>query len=309
MKWVFVASLVLAAAFYKIGVARYLAENPLALHNTQTRYIIVSKVLVPIVGCAVLVSAALADFGDIICSWKAPTRAGFTSCCRGLAWDGKYLWCNVSYSPGESSDIYRCVPTTGSAISSFHTYYLYNKVSGAANYRKYRGVDIIELLVYYQFEREQYIYRANFKGEILRSLKITNPPYVLGIADDGTNNWVVGMTSGYLPGVFKLNSTGSAISSFGLRDATYRGIAIQGDFFWVSVEDMGPYETFGAYKVRPGGSIAASFGRFGQLIFDCTYENNHLWIVTDNNIVRCVDVSNAPAVLPASVGRIKVLFK
>ncbi len=258
---------------------------------------------------ALAITPALADFGDVICSWKAPTKPGYWSTCRGLAWDGKYIWCNCRYGTGMSSDIYRCVPSTGSTVSSFHTYYPYGKTSGAANYRKYRGVDIIELLVYYEIERERYIYRLNFKGKILGSVRVTNPPYLIGIADDGTDNWVVGLTSAYLPGVFKLNSAGSVVSSFNLRDATYRGIAIQGDFFWLSVEDMGPYETFGAQKIRPGGSIAASFGRFGQSIFDCTYENKHLWIVTDNNIVRCVDVSNAPAVAPASVGRIKALFR
>jgi hypothetical protein len=258
---------------------------------------------------ALAITPALADFGDIVCSWKAPTKTGYTPYCLGLAWDGKYIWCNCRYGTGMSSDIYRCIPSTGSPISSFHTYYEYNKISGAANYRKFGSVDIIELVVYYQYEREQYIYRLNFKGEILGTVKIQRPPYVIGIADDGADNWAVGLNSGYLPGVYKLNSAGSAISSFGLREADYNGIAIQGDFFWVSVEDNGQYETYGAYKVRPGGSIAASFGHFGQTILDCTYENNHLWLVTDNNIVRCVDVSNAPAVAPASLGRVKALFR
>lgn len=268
-----------------------------------------SKVLVAIVGCAVLVSAALADFGDIICSWKAPTRAGFTSYCRGLAWDGKYLWCNVRYSPGESSDIYRCVPSTGSAVSSFHTYYYYGKISDGANYRKYRGADCIELAVYDQLDRFSYIYRANFKGEIIERVRVVNPRWFVSLAYDGTYNWLLGTTTTYKPALFKLNSAGSMVYSFNLPDAEYHGVAIQGDFFWVSVMYSGQYPTFGAYKVLTGGSVVASFGGFGQLIFDCTYENNHLWIVTDNNIVRCVDVSNAPAVLPASVGRIKVLFK
>lgn len=254
---------------------------------------------------ALAVAPALAEFGDVLCSWKAP---GSDPYCIGLAWDGKYIWCNSRYG-SSASNIYRCVASTGSPISSFHTCYAYNKVSGAANYRKYRGVDIIELIVHYQYEREQYIYRLNFKGEILGSVKIQRPPYVNGITDDGTNNWAVGLNSGYLPGVFRLDSAGSVTSSFGVLDASYRGIAIQGGFFWLSVEDPGMYETYGAYKVCPGGSIAASFGRFGQSILDCTYENNHLWIVTDRNIVRCVDVSNAPAVAPASAGRIKALYR
>ena len=258
---------------------------------------------------AIWASPALAEFGDVLCSWKAPTKPGYWSTCRGLAWDGKYIWCNCRYGSGYSSDIYRCIPSTGSPVSSFHTYYEYNKISGAANYRKLRGVDIIELLVLHEFERQRYIYRLNFKGEILGSVKVTSPPYVLGIADDGTNNWVLGLTSAYLPAVFRLNSTGSAVSSFGLRDAQYGGIAIQGDFFWLSVDDRGQYPTKGAYKIRPGGSIAASFGQFEDLIFDCAYENNHLWIVTDNNVVRCVDVSNAPAVSPASLGKVKALFR
>ena len=258
---------------------------------------------------ALAITPALAEFGDVICSWKAPTKSGYTPYCRGLAWDGKYIWCNCRYGTGMSSDIYRCIPSTGSPVSSFHTYYEYNKISGAANYRKLRGVDIIELLVLHEFERQRYIYRLNFKGEILGSVKVTNPRYVWGIADDGTDNWVVGATSAYLPGVFKLNSAGSAVSSFGLPDAEYYGIAIQGDFFWVSVINNGQYPTYGAYKIRRNGSIVASFGGFQRFVFDCAYENNHLWLVTDNNIVRCVDVSNAPAVAPASLGKVKALFR
>lgn len=267
------------------------------------------KIIFVAVLSALAVAPALADFGDVLCSWKAPGPPGFIPYCHGLAWDGKYIWCNSRYGGGGSSYLYRCISSTGSPVSSFYTYYGDNKTSSTANYRNLRGVDIIELMVYSLSERQEYIYRLNFKGEILGSVKVTNPPYVLGIADDGTNNWAVGLDSGYLPGVFKLNSAGSVTSSFAIREAQYGGIAIQGDFFWLSVDDRGQYPTSGAYKIRPGGSIAASFGRFGQLIFDCTYENSHLWLVTDNNIVRCVDVSNAPAVAPASLGRVKALFR
>ena len=261
---------------------------------------------------AIWASPALADFGDVLCSWRAPGPLGYDLYCRGLAWDGKYIWCNSDHGGAGNTYLYRCISSTGSPVSSFRTYYEYNKVSGTTNYRKLRGIDIIELLVYYQYEQERYIYRLNFKGEILGSVKITSPPYVDGITDDGTDNWVLGFDSAYQPGVYKLNSTGSATSSFAIPDAQYGGIAIQGDFFWLSVDYRGQYPTRGAYKIRTGGSIAASFGgreQFGDLIFDCAYENNHLWIVTDNNIVRCVDVSNAPAVAPASLGKVRALFR
>jgi len=105
--------------------------------------------------------------------------------------------------------------------------------------------------------------------------------------------------------VYKMTAAGSLVSSFVVnKPGLASGITKQGDFFWLSV--TGIEDFCGAYKCRGNGSVVASFGTGAPL--DCTYENNHLWIAFSST-VRCYDVSNAPAVLPASVGRIKVLFK
>ena len=66
-----------------------------------------------------------------------------------------------------------------------------------------------------------------------------------------------------------------------------------------------PYS--GVYKTRPNGSVVASFETFGTSI-DCTYEGKRLW-VCDGNRIYCYDVSNAPAVAPASLGKVKALFR
>jgi hypothetical protein len=44
-------------------------------------------------------------------------------------------------------------------------------------------------------------------------------------------------------------------------------------------------------------------------MYDCTFDGKYLWLVADSKMVYCCDVSNAPAVQPASVGRIKALYR
>ena len=96
---------------------------------------------------------------------------------------------------------------------------------------------------------------------------------------------------------------------FTLRSAFYGFTCF---FRHSSINGITPTRAFAAstrdvHVTRANGSVVASFGTWGKPE-DCTYENNHLWVAVHSKVF-CYDVSNAPAVLPASVGRIKALFK
>ncbi|UCH78258.1 MAG: hypothetical protein JSU81_11145, partial [Candidatus Coatesbacteria bacterium] len=133
--------------------------------------------------------------------------------------------------------------------------------------------------------------------------------YFSSLTFDGVNYWVVRPMK-TTNEIYKLTETGSVISSFmAWKHGGARGIAKQGDFFWLSCEDN--YRIpffFGAAKVNTSGTVVATF-EVGQTMYDCAYENNHLWVGGNSRYVYCFDVANAPAVAPASLGRVKALFR
>ncbi len=257
---------------------------------------------------ALVAAPALADFGDIICSWDMPYRSSSADDCRGLAWDGRYVWCARDTYLFDDV-MFRCRASDGSVVSSFIIPFR-SKFNGMC-YRQFRGENVLELVVH--DNNNPLLARINFRGQVVDRLGVSLPPgsYVWSVCYDGANNWVVVPEYPERNIVYKLNTSGSAVSSFVVRGMTGgRGIDRQHDFFWISVNyTEGRPGFFGALKTKANGSIAASFGGWYQTVYDCCYENNHVWIVTSSIRVLCVDVSNAPAVAPASVGRIKALFK
>ena len=133
----------------------------------------------------------------------------------------------------------------------------------------------------------------------------------VGLYFDGVNFWACRIIDDH-SNVFKLTANGSLLSSFRLSEPGYaQGICKQADFFWLSIDDHGTSSIEGGYKVKPNGSVVASFESpyFFTPMYDCTFDGKYLWIATRTNRVCCCDVSNAPAVVPASVGRVKALFR
>jgi hypothetical protein len=248
---------------------------------------------------ALAAGAAFADFGDIVRSWGVP-RGGV---CWGVAWDGEYIWCNVSYSVGPDM-MYRCRPSGGGVVSSFET--------GCGNFIQGRGIchrlwssrPALEMAVRDTISDESFLYRYYFNGSVVNRMRVRLPGNARfeSVYFDGSNDWVCDPDDNGSK-IYKIDGQGAPISSFTLNKAgrTY-GITKQGDFFWFTVG--GPT---GAYKTRANGSVVASFGLLGEPR-DCTSEDNHLW-VSIGSTVFCYDVSNAPAVVPASVGRVKALFR
>ncbi|MEE8638787.1 MAG: hypothetical protein V3T41_00090, partial [bacterium] len=180
--------------------------------------------------------------------------------------------------------------------------------------RRWQGQPCLEVAVWDDYTDTQYVYRLNFKGEIIGSFVVNLPgsglDYISSVVFDGSYYWVTEPDADESK-VYKLNNSGAVLASFIVnRTGRANGICKQGDFLWLSLDDFhGNF--YGACKARPNGSIAASFSnrRFTQFTYDCTFDGKYLWLVTYNKMVYCCDVSNAPAVAPASVGRIKALYR
>jgi len=271
-----------------------------------------SVILLAIIA-ALAAGAAFADFGDIVRSWEAPWVEGSGgTACEGIAWDGEYIWCNCDYSRIRPR-IYRCLASNGSVVSWFASPFIVDRSARGMNCRRWQGQPCLEIAVWDDYEDIQYVYRLNYKGEILGKFAVNLPnpsPYLSSVVFDGTYYWV---TYPDYDGsvVYKLNNRGTALSSFILdRAGAANGICKQGDFLWFTLDS--PSEMFfGACKARPNGSIVASFDntRFEDYMYDCTFDGEYLWLVAETRMVYCIDVSNAPAVAPASVGRIKALYR
>lgn len=245
--------------------------------------------------------AAFADFGEILKSWNTPKIGSIYGTCWGLGWDGEYIWCNVSHSYVEDW-IYRCMPSDGSVVSSFKSGFHNYLLGRGMCHRQWRGAPCLEVAVWDVRQEKPYLNRYRYNGSIVNSTLLPFTFWVPSVVFDATNDWVVRPVEGGSV-AFKLDGNGSPISSFTVkRPGPAYGLTKQVDFFWFVV---GGYMS--AYKTRSNGSVVASFATLGTAS-DCTYENKHLWVSTGSTIT-CYDVSNAPAVLPASVGRVKALFR
>ena len=269
-----------------------------------------SEILLAIIA-ALTAGAAFAGFGDVICSWRVPKKGSGLERCEGLAWDGTYLWCNVEHGSVYDPYMYRCRSSDGSVVSSFPSGFN-NYVRGFGMcHRKVRGVDVLEVIVWDSRPQQSSLYRYSFAGSITQRTEIRLPVSIHGVYYDGVSFWVTDPDeSGSY--VYRLNESGVPLSSFKVNQpGDANGVCKQADFLWFSIDYYGGPSFYGAYKARPNGSVVASFRprEFGQYSYDCTFDGEYLWVVSDSFMVFCVDVSNAPAVLPASVGRIKALYR
>jgi hypothetical protein len=261
------------------------------------------KIIFVAVLSALAVAPALAEFGEVIRSWYAPGKGN----CWGVAWDGEYIWCNVGRT-GDPDMMYRCVPSNGSVVSSFETVFSLFILGRTMCYRTWSGRPVLDVSVWDSIGEEDIIIRYYPNGSIADRTGVQLPggARMSGICFDGSNNWVTDPEE-VASKIYKLNDRGVPISSFTLnKPGNTMGITKQDDFFWFTISVHGSFSGF--YKTRSNGSVVASFKTSGSSSMDCTYENKHLW-VTDSDRVYCYDVSNAPAVAPASLGRVKALFR
>ena len=194
------------------------------------------------------------------------------------------------------------------------------------------GIDYHASYIYIG-DGHNYIYQTTTTGSLVNSLYVGNASWGIDRIDSGF--WCCNL-GGY---IFRLTTSGSILRSFEGPASPSNGITYGGDFLWLSVNRSilykltttgsvvntfylpaprtytglcwdAPYLWIASYRwisqITQLGSVVESFPVTGQL-WSVSSDGSYLWYST-NNWVYQVKV-NFAAVVPASLGRVKALFR
>jgi hypothetical protein len=243
-----------------------------------------------------LVSAATAfgALGDIVSSFRAPATQP-----RGLARANGVLFVLDYNSPNR---VYRLNPTNGSVTGSWPA--PYNTGNRGLAY-------IFGNNVYVGCWSNDTIYRCNSgTGSVIASWAVGHDPQ--GLAAVQTGDGGEGATSLYCsdssPSYFWRHhyTTGSVISSFAAPHSSIQDITYdhRNGLIW-------RYNSNVVYGITTTGSVKASFSWPGHGSYaGMAYHSQYLYIsATTQQYIYRVDCPNTVGVTPASMGKIKAVFK
>jgi len=237
-------------------------------------------------------SVAFGATGSILGSYKAPSNN-----IRGLAHSGTYL--HVLVHPNM---VYNVNPGNGSVLGSWAV------PSGSSN----RGLAYSATgNVWVGSYNNDVIYPCNWtSGSIIGSWAAGHDPY--GLAAQQTGDGGVGVTA-----IFSSDSAhsytwrhalnnGSILSSFPMPNSDYRDITYdqRNGLIWGA---YGP-NIFG-YSVAGAGSIVSSFEAPPSTSYGMAYYNSVLFIGCTNGYVYRVSCPATVSVEPASIGKVKALYR
>ncbi len=236
---------------------------------------------------AVAVATAAGAFADlsIISSWPSPGQRPY-----GVTYDGSYVW--VACSEAGKETMFKCHPGSGSVVSSFKVNT--TGLMSCAYDGKYLWVDALDPTLNY------YLYQMTDGGSILTSWK-SPLARTVGVAWDGTYLWL----SSYFRVLGWATTAGSLVGSFGTNWVP-TGVAFDGYYLWTA-----EYNQTAIYRLTTAGSLVASYlfpaGEPRGLGFD----GNYLWVTSKGGAgdVYRVDFGGYPAVAPASLGRVRALYR
>lgn len=260
-------------------------------------------VLATIIAGTVFASSAAASYIQVISSFEGPHHPS-GSCAYGVEFDGRNLW--TMQSPGVL--IKREYPG-GSVVSTYSFSPRLILPPGMA----YDGT-----YLYATDALVTYIYKIDAATPaIVGSFPYPpNTTFCGGLAYDGTNLYFAAL--GY-PRVWVMTTNGSVLSTFGITTRMPSGLAYDdrtpgGPFIWCC-DELKERITH-IYKMTASGSVLESAewpilnSHLVGLAFDGTYlwgvETPEVW--NKNYIYRVFYYSDA-GVAPASVGRIKALYR
>ncbi len=239
-----------------------------------------------------VVSMAFGAMGDILGSYKAPSNS-----IRGLAHSGTYL--HVLVHP---RTVYNLNPGNGSVRGSWAV------PSSTSN----RGLAYSSGgHVWVGSYNNDTVYNCHWTtGSVYNSWAAGHDPY--GLAPQQTGDGGVGTTA-----IFSSDSApsytwrhalnnGSVLSSFPMPNSDYRDIAYdhRNRLSWGA---YGP-NIYG-YSVTGSGSIVASFLAPPSTAYGITYYNSALLIGCTNGYVYRVSCPANVSVAPASIGKVKALYR
>ncbi len=238
-------------------------------------------------------SAAFAALGDVVNSFPAP---GSSSC--AVARSTNYLYV-FSASTGY---IYRMNPASGSVYNSY----------SAVNGTSMRGLAYVATGYLYQAKSNTppYIYRTNeANGSIYSSFSspgIQNRGLAPLCTGDGGTGTTALLSPNYSSRVlYHLNITnGSVISTYQLSNSMYDpGYDHRNQLIW------GGMNGTAIYGFATTGSLVASFTSPGGSPYGMAYYGEYLYVATLSGWVYQVHCPASSTVAPASLGRVKALFR
>jgi hypothetical protein len=151
------------------------------------------------------------------------------------------------------------------------------------------------------------VYRVSSNGSILESF--SGPAEGYGITTNGTYLWYSSARSGNM--VWQLTTTGSIISSFSGPGNFNGGLDWDGrGYLWLA--DWGGPGSGGVFRMTTVGSVVESYRPVptGGRSSGCAWDGRYVWYC-EVNLPRYVYQMDTviPSVAPASLGKIKALFK
>jgi len=244
---------------------------------------------------ALFVGAGHAVLGDIVGSFTAPDPV-----LRGLGRSTNYLY--VLGLTGAPDIVFRCNPSTGSVYGSWSAPYI------TAN----RGLTVTEgNRVWISCYMNNFVYEcAAGSGSVYGSWHASHDPF--GLAPLCTGDGGQGTTGIFSydtdpNNIFLHNLTnGSVTRFFPLAHATAYDFAYdhRNRLIWkYYLPNIYGYDT-------STGSVVASFARpYPSTCYGLAYYGEYLWISAEDGNISIVHCPGNVAVTPASVGRIKALFR
>jgi hypothetical protein len=222
-------------------------------------------------------ATAFGGFGDMVSSFPHPGGVGL----YGLAWDGSYLW-----FAGQPASVFLRTNTTGSIVGSFDIGATYTYIRGLTFDGAYLWYSWGDIVMGYHYNRTTTT--GSFVG------CFGGPDYP-GVAYDSTYLWC---------GPAKFTTGGSFVASFRRPFKMETDQGWYGHKLWLG----GPGNHM--YNVTTRGSVAASFPVPGGGAAEGTaFDGEYLWVINrDNKWVYRIDI-DVVAVDPASMGKVKAIYR
>lgn len=241
-------------------------------------------------------AGAAAEWGNVLASYAVP-GGGFNKFANGLAHDGANLWC----AEGRDDRIYRMDPATGSVSGSF-----------AAPSAVAFGLAYGAGYLWYVDGNSRWFYKIDpATGSVVTSFfKNVYKPY--GLAHDGAYLWhSCSLTGPGTTAILKMTEAGSTVLSYPYtlggtpHDLGYQA---EGACLWAS--SFGGINTHVYKFVAASGSLVRSFPQPAYFTAGVAYHDERLYVASNQTEwIYVVDARDDTGVAPASVGRVKSLFR
>jgi hypothetical protein len=237
----------------------------------------------------VAAAPAFAGFGSVVSSFRKTDNV--TS--RGLAWAGGNLVTSNMCLSGDKK--WRVYTAAGSLVRKF---------DGPEKYNAHIGAEYDGSRYWTGSWMDNRIFRFTGAGSVISSFHALSPN---GVAWDGQYIWWASYVGGRF---YKCRPSGSVLSSWRVSKITDSGdLAWDGIYLWCA--DLGSGYV---YRLTKAGSISRSFKAPGDETYGCAFDGKYLWLSdtpgeTATTFFK-VDIEySGPAVAPASVGRVRALFR